>query len=332
MKLNYKTQNIFTRIGLVIASVAVAATITGRISTGVGDNGGVFGVVVTTPSASPVAETYTANQSVTLAATGSNSIHYTTDGTTPTCTTGSTYSSAISVTSTTTIKALACYANNNASSVLSSLYTLQCSTNSVSNGSVAAYPTCTITCNSGYSLSGSTCVSSGGGSGGGGFSPGASSTTTTTTITDNTVDINSLRALVAQLQARIAAIIAGRQSSSASNGGSVVASSSASNSFSLTSSFGSSTNSTSFASGYGSGFVFGNDLQLGSVGEDVKRLQVYLNNHGFKVALTGPGSPNNETTKFGLGTQKALKLFQKSVNISASGFFGPTTRAYVNSH
>ncbi len=302
MKLNYKTQNIFTGIGLVITSIAFASTITGSISTGLGDNGGVFGVVITTPSASSAAGTYSSTQSITLTATGSNSIQYTIDGTDPTCSTGTTYSTAISISSTTTLKAISCYANSNASSVASYAYV-------ISSGSS-------------------------GGGGGGGFAPSSSSTTatTTTTITDTTIDINSLRALVTQLQARIAAIIAGRQSSSASNGGSVVASSSASNSFSLTSSFGSSTNSTSFASGYGSGFIFGNDLQLGSVGEDVKRLQVYLNNHGFKVALTGPGSPNNETTKFGLGTQKALKLFQKSVNISASGFFGPTTRAYVNSH
>jgi len=45
-----------------------------------------------------------------------------------------------------------------------------CNPLSVSNGSVAAYPTCTITCNSGYTLSGSSCVTSGGGGGGGGGS------------------------------------------------------------------------------------------------------------------------------------------------------------------
>ncbi|KKQ60552.1 MAG: hypothetical protein US81_C0017G0002 [Parcubacteria group bacterium GW2011_GWE2_38_18] len=54
-----------------------------------------------------------------------------------------------------------------------------CSPLTVSNGTVAAYPTCTITCNSGYSLSGSSCVaiaSNGGGGGGGG-------TTYCTTVT-----------------------------------------------------------------------------------------------------------------------------------------------------
>ncbi len=46
-----------------------------------------------------------------------------------------------------------------------------CNPLTVSNGSVAAYPSCTITCNSGYSQSGSSCVinsNSGGGGGGGG--------------------------------------------------------------------------------------------------------------------------------------------------------------------
>lgn len=54
-----------------------------------------------------------------------------------------------------------------------------CNPLSVSNGSVAAYPTCTITCNSGYTLSGSSCVASGGGGGGGG---GSSAPATVNTI------------------------------------------------------------------------------------------------------------------------------------------------------
>ncbi|MFA5024431.1 MAG: hypothetical protein WC523_05770 [Patescibacteria group bacterium] len=47
---------------------------------------------------------------------------------------------------------------------------LNCSPLTVSNGSVAAYPGCSITCNSGYTLSGSSCVAAGGGGGGGGGS------------------------------------------------------------------------------------------------------------------------------------------------------------------
>jgi len=46
-----------------------------------------------------------------------------------------------------------------------------CNPLTVSNGSVAAYPTCTITCNSGYTLSGNSCnANSNGGGGGGGSS------------------------------------------------------------------------------------------------------------------------------------------------------------------
>jgi peptidoglycan hydrolase-like protein with peptidoglycan-binding domain len=81
------------------------------------------------------------------------------------------------------------------------------------------------------------------------------------------------------------------------------------------------------------GTTFTRNLYLGSQGEDVRQLQVYLNAHGFTVAASGPGSPGNETTRFGWATQAALAAFQKSVGITpASGYFGPTTRAYVNSH
>ncbi len=44
----------------------------------------------------------------------------------------------------------------------------QCSITSVPNGMVAPYPSCVITCNTGYVLSGSSCVLSGGDGGGGG--------------------------------------------------------------------------------------------------------------------------------------------------------------------
>lgn len=63
----------------------------------------------TLPTASPVAGTYTSAQSVVLISYGSDSIHYTTNGVDPTCSTGTTYSSAISVSATLTMKAIACY-------------------------------------------------------------------------------------------------------------------------------------------------------------------------------------------------------------------------------
>ncbi|MDD4412629.1 MAG: chitobiase/beta-hexosaminidase C-terminal domain-containing protein [Patescibacteria group bacterium] len=159
------------------ALVAQASTITGNLNTGLNSNAGsVDGTVVAAPTVSPTAGAYTSAQSVTLSATGSTAICYTTNGTTPSCTNATTcnvgtlYSGAISVNSSETIKSLACYNNNSAGPITTSTYAFSCSTASVSNGSVAAYPGCSITCNSGYTLSGSSCVaqSSGGSSGGGG--------------------------------------------------------------------------------------------------------------------------------------------------------------------
>ena len=60
-----------------------------------------------------------------------------------------------------------------------------CSPLTVSNGTVAAYPGCAITCNSGYTLSGSSCVALGGGGGGG----SSTSVTTTTLPTPTTTTI-----------------------------------------------------------------------------------------------------------------------------------------------
>ena len=107
---------------LLIPGFAGASEVTGTLSTGV--QTGVEGTVITAPSASPVAGTYTSAQSVTLSASGASNIHYTTDGTTPACSTGSTYSSAISVGSSLTIKALSCYPNSAASPVSSFAYTI----------------------------------------------------------------------------------------------------------------------------------------------------------------------------------------------------------------
>ncbi|MDD3687260.1 MAG: GLUG motif-containing protein, partial [Bacteroidales bacterium] len=45
--------------------------------------------------------------------------------------------------------------------------------------------------------------------------------------------------------------------------------------------------------------LFTRDLRLGVSGNDVKALQQYLNNNNFKLANTGFGSPNNETSYFG---------------------------------
>ena len=75
---------------------------------------------------------------------------------------------------------------------------------------------------------------------------------------------------------------------------------------------------------------FARNLYYGIDGEDVKQLQIYLNNNGFALAQRGLGSPGNETTFFGKLAKLALTKFQKAKKIKpALGFFGPTTRDYI---
>ena len=80
--------------------------------------------VVATPTFSPEAGTYTEAQNVTIScATEGAEIHYTTDGSTPTAS-SSTYSSAITVNETTTIKAIAVKDGMTDSTVASATYTI----------------------------------------------------------------------------------------------------------------------------------------------------------------------------------------------------------------
>ncbi|MDO8517771.1 MAG: peptidoglycan-binding domain-containing protein [bacterium] len=73
------------------------------------------------------------------------------------------------------------------------------------------------------------------------------------------------------------------------------------------------------------------NLDVGSTGDDVKALQVFLNGHGFIVVSSGGGSPGNETSRFGGLTRAALAKFQAANNITPSvGYFGPKTRAKIN--
>lgn len=62
-----------------------------------------------------------------------------------------------------------------------------------------------------------------------------------------------------------------------------------------------------------------------------RQLQRFLNTNGFPVALTGPGSLNNETDTFGELTKQALIKFQQANGITpALGIFGPITKAFIN--
>jgi hypothetical protein len=95
---------------------------------------GIEGTLKSSPTASPVAGTYTSSQSVTLSVDGAESIRYTTNGSTPTCS-STEYTSAISVSSTTTIKAISCYPGDESSDVASFTYTIDVDTGSPGGGS-----------------------------------------------------------------------------------------------------------------------------------------------------------------------------------------------------
>lgn len=78
------------------------------------------------------------------------------------------------------------------------------------------------------------------------------------------------------------------------------------------------------------GSLFVRNLTLGSQGEDVRKLQQFLNARGAVVARSGLGSPGNETTYFGPATKAALAVYQAKKSISpSSGYFGPLTRAAI---
>lgn len=78
--------------------------------------------------------------------------------------------------------------------------------------------------------------------------------------------------------------------------------------------------------------VFKTNLTAGSLGSEVKALQMFLNAHGYTIAKSGAGSPGKETTRFGAATKAALIKFQKAKGITpASGYFGAKTRAAINS-
>jgi hypothetical protein len=78
-------------------------------------------------------------------------------------------------------------------------------------------------------------------------------------------------------------------------------------------------------------FSFGRNLGIGSIGQDVKELQKFLNANSYLLANAGAGAPGRETTYFGSITRAALMKFQTTNKISpAVGFFGPITRALFN--
>ncbi len=82
------------------------------------------------------------------------------------------------------------------------------------------------------------------------------------------------------------------------------------------------------------------NLSFGSIGEDVKRLQIFLNQNNFTVSDSGSGSKGNETNFYGEKTQSAITRFQEYYMTqiltplgltSGTGYFGDSTRGFVNS-
>lgn len=239
------------------------------------------------PVASPTAGTYTSSQSVTLTASGADQIRYTTDGSDPTCSSGTVYSSAISVTTTQTIKAVSCYLESYDQSYSSSL--------------VASFA---------YTINSSRPPMGGGG--GTTITPITTDSDSTTKpiaeMTDEELlsEINRLTALLVQLQTLLAQMTGGGEGIPASC----------------------------------ATVTFNRNLPLGAVGDDVKCLQALLNTDpATQIALSGVGSPGNETNYFGSLTRIAVIKFQEKYAAevltpggfsSGTGYVGPLTRTKLN--
>jgi len=114
-------------------TVKALAVKTGYTNSAVGSAAYVINGTVATPTFSPVAGTYSSAQTVTISSTTSGTtIYYTTNGTTPT-TSSTLYSSAITVSTSETVKALAVKTGYTNSAVGSAAYTI--------SGTIIATPT-----------------------------------------------------------------------------------------------------------------------------------------------------------------------------------------------
>jgi len=117
----------FPRMSLFTHSILVIFTMAIMIGCGGGGDGGGGGggTAVGAPTFSPTPGAYATAQSVTISTTTAGAtIRYTTDGSTPSETVGTVYSGPISVTTTTTIKAIAYMTGLTTSSVSTAVYTI----------------------------------------------------------------------------------------------------------------------------------------------------------------------------------------------------------------
>lgn len=194
------------------------------------------------------------------------------------------------------------------------------------NVSASAVDSVTVTLPSTTSSSSNTTTSSVGGGGGGGSVGSNTATTVTTPSTQTTVTTPSTVTTTSvttttkpsglsevQIQSIISLL------NSFSVGQDTI------NKVTLALRGSSGTSATASVSSSGS-YSFASNLSLNQESPDVKVLQQFLNTHGFIVASSGLGSPNNESTFFGIKTYAALVKFQESVGLPATGWFGPMTR------
>jgi len=86
-------------------------------------------------------------------------------------------------------------------------------------------------------------------------------------------------------------------------------------------------------------YTFTKNLSLGDWDFEVKKVQQFLNEKGFRVALSGAGSPGYENLYFGPATQAAVIRFQNEyfneiIRVAgltaANGVWGPASRAQAN--
>lgn len=72
-------------------------------------------------------------------------------------------------------------------------------------------------------------------------------------------------------------------------------------------------------------------LRYGTAVDDVLTLQKFLNDNGYTLAESGPGSPGNETKFFGRRTREALKQYQRAHGLESElGVFGAQTRELIS--
>ena len=107
---------------------------------------GVYTIQCATPTFNPAAGTYSSTQTVTIStATSGASIRYTTNGTTPSSSVGTVYSSAVSISATCTLQAIAYESGLSNSAVTSGVYTITavCATPSF-NPTAGTFTTSTV--------------------------------------------------------------------------------------------------------------------------------------------------------------------------------------------